>query len=140
MSVVIADLKQPKGHLENALFPSDAVNGVLDATLFDARLTGYLADAVAKVAEYAIVDDVDAATIAWVYYRAYYTVGQRLLAQERAASVEGQGSNRFEQKQADGFFALAQQWKDTFEGLIPDATAPVPSQIPSASFTSQYRW
>lgn len=135
MSVVAADLKQPKGHLERALFPSDA-----DDTAFDLRLTGYIADGVARVAEFSIVENVDAATTAWAYYRAYYTIGQRLLAQERSATIEGQGSNRFEQKQADGFFALAAQWKATFEGLIPDATAPVPAAVPSASLTNEYRW
>lgn len=135
MSVTAQDLKQPRGHLERSLFPSD-----IDEPAFDARLTGYLTDAAAKVAEFGLVDDVDAATKAWAYYRAYYTVGQRLLAQERAASIEGQGSNRFEQKQADGFFALASQWKGVFDGLIPDATAPNPTQIPSSTFTSQYQW
>lgn len=133
MTVVANDLTQPLGELEKELFPGDTVES------FNDRLAGYLDDAEAKVELYEIADDVDAATIAWVYYRAYRAVGQRLLAQERTATIDGQGSNRFEQAQADGFFALAEQWKAAFDAVIPVENAAAPA-VKSSWFRAGFEW
>lgn len=134
MSVTVADLTQPLGELERGLFPSDTT-----PELFADRLAGYLADAELRIAEFEIDDDVDAATKAWVYYRAYSAVATRLLAQERAATIEGQGSNRFEQAQADGFFALADKWKTEFDVLIPVENAADPP-VRSSWFRHALEW
>lgn len=135
MAVLPDDLLQPKGDLDLALFTGLTASDVSDA------LEAYLTDAAGRIAQAGVpAADVDAAARAWAYYRAYTRIGQRLLAMARTATIEGQGTRRHEQEQADGFLAIADRWLAQYESLIPPAAAATPAVPPSAALTNAYRW
>lgn len=135
MAVTYADILQPIGEIEPELFPHIKVLGDLQA-----RITQYLAEGATKAADLAIpAASVDEATLHWGYYRAYLAVYQRLIATPAEARNDGQGSRKYEGRQAEAFLELANQHKDIFDGLVPPATATTVGRD-SASFRHRLAW
>lgn len=135
MALSAVNLLQPAGKLEAALFP-----GVGSAEL-EERLTAYLVAGAAKATALGVLaPDVETAALAWGYYRAYHNIYLRLLTTPREAHNEAQGGRTYEQEQADGYLALANQALAEFEDVVPVESAAAPAVVPSASFRHRNVW
>lgn len=134
MAVTYVDILQPKGEIEPQLFPH------LTLADLQTRITQYLAEGATRAADLAIpAVSVDTATLHWGYYRTYFAVYQRLSATPSEARNDGQGSRKYEGRQAEAFLELANQHKDAFDGLIPPASSVVPGRETS-SFRHRLAW
>lgn len=119
VTLTIADLKQPIGELSAELFTG---------TNFDTLLTGWLAQAVAKVG--AGVADENAAAAAWVYYRAYsYKASLQANTPNQVNFSNQPGvSKTMSADQREYFVNLANQKLAEFEGFnVADSTVGAPA-------------
>lgn len=133
MAVTPQDLLAPVGELEADLFPGEAEDQETGSAKLVARLTAYIADAVAQGAT------TDAGVKAWAYHRAYKAVYIAMSANPIQASEEGQGSSAYSVVQADRFKDLADEWLDRFNGevsVVPPSRQATPgTQTQSVGFT-----
>lgn len=120
VTLTIADLRQPIGELSAELFAG---------TNFDTLLTGWLAQAVAKVG--AGVVDENAAAAAWVYYRAYsYKAALQANTPNQVNFSNQPGvSKTMSADQREYFINLAEHWKSIFDGYV------VPPVVVGGAFT-----
>jgi len=137
------DLLQPKGELEYELFPHlGTPGGELDRAAIEARLDEYCDEAYARAASLSLESgDYDGYAVHWAYFRAYFAVYQRLIATASEARIDGQGSRKYDPKQATAFLALAEQHKAEAEALVPETTdTAAPDVPPSSSFRHRVEW
>jgi hypothetical protein len=110
VTITTTDLEQPEGELSESLFPGGD---------FDTLLAGWLAVAITSVEGNSNIaaTNQNSAAAAWVYYRAYSHVAQRLASSpvRVATSVDGSVSKEMAQDQRTYFINLAKQWKATFD-------------------------
>lgn len=108
VSLTIDDLKQPTGELDDAMFPSGDIDNLL---------SGWLLQAETKVADFS-TDTQDEAAAAWVYYRGFTAIAQRLAATPSSRSVDsGAVTVSTSADQRKYFDGLAKYWFDIFNGL-----------------------
>lgn len=115
MAVTLADIKAPTGEVESWLFPRE-----LDAAV-DARLTAYLEEGEAKVAD-TDYPNPDAIVTAWAYFRVYDAVYLRLTTNASTRSLADQGSQQWTTAQIDAVRAR----RDAKLALIPAELRPEP--------------
>jgi hypothetical protein len=94
------DVTQPLGELDSSLFPGSNFAELVNGWLYQAQ------QKVQANAGIAAADHNDAAA-AWVYYRAYSHVAQRLAASPTSVSVGGKISRSMAADQRKHFFQLA---------------------------------
>ncbi len=136
-------LLQPTGELEPQLFPHlDAALSPPPPVSLEERLDEYLDEGYTRAADYSVgAGDHDAYARAWAYYRAYFAVYQRMIATASEARIDGQGSRRYDPKQALAFLELANAKKDEADGLVPvDEDLTQPDVPPSSSFRHRVEW
>lgn len=109
VSLVLTDVKQPTGEIDASLFPDG------DADTF---LASWLEQAVTKVeASTGIAtEDQDEAAAAWVYYRAYKWVADRIANTAESITV-GPRTERTSATQQKYFADLANYWLEQFYGF-----------------------
>lgn len=114
MALEPADLIEPTGRLQAALFPGGDI-----VTL----VTGWLATANTKLGGIS-GNLVDAAATAYTYYLAYSHVADRLAAQPNSVSVDSaaQVQQAIGQDRIAYFSRLAQKYLDEYQGYLPGVT------------------
>lgn len=114
VTLVPDDLIQPDGELTAALFPDD------DLIEF---VAGWLDQATTKVEAASGISSSsqDAAAAAWVYYRAYNYVAQRLVAGPASHRL-GPAEETYEQDQRSYFAGLAAQKLAEYTGFDSTVT------------------
>ncbi len=132
ITLVVNDFKEPLGELQDELFPSG----------LDTLLSGWLAQATVKVTAATGIANQDAAAEAWVYYRAYNHIAQRMNAEAAQASLESGVSRTIASDQRAYFSARAIYWLDAYDALdtivtVAEATTVVP---PSHSVRIRATW
>jgi hypothetical protein len=134
VTLVVADLIQSKGELEPNLFSSTDPAGSTTA-----RVTVWLAEAVTKTAGVALADR-DAATAAWVYFRAYTSKYRSLLAQPISEDV-GEATRTYLITQIKAFEELALAALAQYEALsVVEDTPPPPPPPSTVSVPKQIVW
>lgn len=110
MALEPADLIEPEGRLQAALFPGEDML---------ALITGWLARAAAKAA--LAGNFIDAATEAYTYHLAYSHVADRLAALPNSVSVDSaaQVQQSIGQDRISYFQKLAQKYLDEYESYFP---------------------
>jgi len=119
MSVVANDLKVAGGgRLEPSLLMPDE-----GSVAFDARLTAYIAEGVAKgtAAGLSAGSDLDAATKQWAYHRAFDAQFIRMSSSLSTLDLKDQGSGSFLVTQIQNFKDLAAEALAAFEELTAPA-------------------
>lgn len=117
MAVTAADLVAPAGELETNLFPGESL------AAGGGRLDEYIAEATALIAALpSPPDDADQATKAWAYHKAYRAVYIRMSADPQRASLDDQGSEQFDIRQADRFLALSREWRKNWDRMVSTET------------------
>src|SRR5574337_832347 len=115
MAVTAADLLAPAGRLDPAvLWPTESLADV------QSRIAAYLTDAVLRTASFAAAD-IDAAVTAWVYYRAYDAVYQRIISTPASATLAEQGSYAILPGQLAAIATERDSWRATFDALAPSS-------------------
>ncbi len=90
MSVSVADLLSPVGRLDPAvLWPGETTQQV------QLRVQAYLTDATTRTAAFTDETTGDEARTAWVYYRAYDAVYQRMVSLPSAVAFTDEGSGSY---------------------------------------------
>ena len=119
------DLKQPDGELSESLFPGND---------FDMLLAGWLGQAVTMVEANAAIATANQnlAAAAWVYYRAYDHIAQRMASSpvRVATSLDGSIAKEMAQDQRKFWFDKAIAKKadyEAFETEAPSTTAVMPA-------------
>lgn len=108
VTLTITDLQQPTGELDSDMFPLGNI---------DILLSGWLAQAETKVTDFSIATQNDAAA-AWVYYRGFSAIAQRLAATPSSKSVDsGAVTVSTSADQRKYFDTLAKYWFDIFNAL-----------------------
>jgi len=118
-ALTYADILDPVGKVLPSMFPSDTTAALQD------RLTGWLTEAYAKPEVVAITDDAvknDAAR-AWVYYRAFDSVANRMMLTASKVSLTDQGSQEFTNQQLAYFVSLRNSAFEDFSGMIVVTTS-----------------
>jgi len=136
-------LLQPVGELETQLFPHlDAALSPPPPVTLEERLEQYLDEGYTRAADFSLDDeDHDTYARAWAYYRAYFAVYQRMIATAAEARIDGQGSRRYDPKQALAFLELANAKKGEADALVPvDEDETAPDVPPSSSFRHRIEW
>lgn len=110
MALEPADLIEPKGRLQESLFPGEDML---------ALVTGWLTKAAAKAT--LAGNFIDAATEAYAYYLAYSHVADRLAGQPNSVSVDSaaQVQQSIGQDRISYFQKLAQKYLDEYESYFP---------------------
>lgn len=98
---------EPDGELQEDLFPS----GLEDL------LDGWIAVATVKVEAAAGITNQNAAVEAWVYYRAYSHIAQRMGGDAAKASLSSGSSREFTPDQRAYFASRAAYWLAKYEAL-----------------------
>lgn len=133
MPLTFANILQPGGDVEPKLFPH------LSQAELESRITSYLTEGGTRAADLAVVStDVERYTIAWTYYRTYFSIYSRLIGTPAKATIAGQGDRTYDPKQAQAFLDLANDWKAIADGLVPPEEATTPARPESASFPNRY--
>lgn len=117
VTLTIYDLKQPTGELDESLFPTGNI---------DSLVAGWLAQAADEVANITAADQ-DAAARAWVYYRAYSHVAQRLASSPANVVIDSTVTRTTSADQRKYFADLATYWLNFFYSLnitTPSAANP----------------
>lgn len=143
MPLTHADLLQPTGPLEPQLFPHlDAALSPSPPISLEDYLDGYLAEGYTRANDYTVAaGSHDTYARAWSLYRAYFAVYQRLIATASEARIDGQGSRKFDHRQAQAFLELANGYKAEADALVPVDLEPAPpAHPPSASFRHRQEW
>lgn len=110
------DLVQPAGELSDVLFPDGNIGELV---------AGWLRDAKTKVANVAETEQ-DGAAAAWVYYRAYRHVADRM-ASAPSHMIAGPRTEDFDFNQRKYFAERADYWLDIYYSLnltVPQAAIP----------------
>jgi hypothetical protein len=116
MTLVAADLLSPSGEIDGALFYPQLSSGGVSAKL------GLYITAAASFADGAGVSDpalVDELSRAWIYYRAWNDVVQRLTLTPATASLGGEVSTSFLQTQINEWIKGRDMWRAAYLALIP---------------------
>lgn len=106
----VTDFISPDGLLTADLFPGKNLEAMVSAWLTEAEIKAAAANTVERQTE---------ATRAWVYYRAYFDVWQRLSSSPSSLSLDGT-SYAMGQDQINSYFNLWRSYKgdyDTAMGL-----------------------
>lgn len=103
-----ASVSSPMGELDRAVLFPDSTQ-----TEFEARLSGYIADAVGRASNAS-----DEAQTAWVYHRAYHAAYLQRVASPHRVDLEEGGSYSYLVSQIQGLKNLADQWETRFNELI----------------------
>ncbi|HYC50689.1 MAG TPA: hypothetical protein VEB19_06200 [Gemmatimonadaceae bacterium] len=136
MAVALGDLVSPVGELDVAvLFPDDTDAG-------EARLTGYITAAEARVSDSLTGDEADEAVSAFAYHRAYLAKYQTELAAASSGGLSDQGQYAVLWSQINAWKELADAKLAEFEGLLPpEAEEVVASSLPPTTSTRvNYDW
>lgn len=112
MAVVNGDFIAPTGELTADMFPGDTLS---------TNITAWLAEAVVKAA------DNDDAQKAWVYYRAWTGVANRLGTTPAEVGIEGEGNVKTLKEQIAFAQGRAAYWRSEYE-------AETASQVSQRSF------
>lgn len=124
------DLTAPQGRLQSAMFPDGDMSTNVTAWLNKATTTVQAADIDSA--------DHDAAAEAYVYWRAYEFVAERMLAEPEQYTDEDGESRTLSTQQISSFQRLAERFRDEYESYINDRTVrDVPA---SASVRISPRW
>lgn len=120
VTLITDDLVQPVGEIDSGLFP----NGDIDLLV-----TSWLSQAVAKVEANTGITTANqnAAAAAWVYYRAYTLVADRLANTAQTIMVDGQVTRTTGADQRKYFAGRAEYWLGVYYSLntlIPAITVP----------------
>lgn len=109
MAVTInaVSLVQPTGLLDEALFPEGNLLYLAD---------GWLQNAISKAAVNASTDP-DGAATAWVYYRGYTAIADRLANAPSTIMVDGQVTRTTAADQRKYFSDKAIYWLEVYDGL-----------------------
>jgi hypothetical protein len=127
MAVEPVDLKEPQGSLNTTvLFPGETAEQV------DARLTAYIAEAVAKGSPD------DDATRAWTYHRAFNAVYIRMSANPVSVTANEEGGHRFGEDQAKRFLELSQHYLAIWTSLLVEV--PIRAATPSGHVKTVFTW
>lgn len=128
VTLISDDLLQPAGELDESLFPADNCNDFV---------AGWLSQAADKVLASANITaaDQDKAAAAWVYYRAYTWVANRIANTPESVTV-GPRTERSSATQQKYFADLAAFWLEQYYGFD---TATVASGIPAFFSTVKAR-
>jgi hypothetical protein len=111
--VEIGDFIHPSGELLPALFPNENLTNLV---------TTWLAEAATKVATFP-AGSVDAATAAWVYYRAFSAVANRLAATPTREAYFNDVDRWVSADRVEFFRGQAQQHLQTFQALTSAAAS-----------------
>ena len=122
ITLVIDDFKQPDGELFADLFPGQDI---------DTLLSGWLAKASDLITASDIdPEDWDAAAEAYVYYRAYNYVAQRLAGTANSISIDsGAVTKSMSNDQRGWFNDRATYWLGIYDGFFT-----VTPKVPTLSF------
>ena len=104
------DLKQPKGELDAAYFPTGNM---------DAYLTGWYEEGKAIIEARDDVENDDAALTAYVYKRAYSYLATYWNTLATTTTIAGQITRTVNKEQVAYFAALADKWSDAYFVLVP---------------------
>lgn len=104
----IDDFISPEGQLTPDLFPGRDLASLVSAWLTDANVRSAAADT---------VDQQEQAAIAWVYYRAYFDVWQRLSSNPASLSLDGTSYN-IGQDQINAYFGLWRSYKADYDAAL----------------------
>ncbi len=143
MPLTHEDLLQPAGPIERQLFPHlDLALSPTPPITLEEYLDGYLDEGYTRANDYTVAaGEHDRYARAWSLYRTYFAVYQRLIATANEARIDGQGSRRYDYRQAQAFLELANQYKDEADGLVPVEEDPAPpAHPPSSSFRHRVEW
>lgn len=99
---VATDFIAPEGELTADMFPGDTLATNVQAYLDQAELKA--------------ADNEDAQT-AWVYYRAWTAVANRLATEPSSIDIEGEGSRQYLVPQMAAAQARANYWRSEYESL-----------------------
>ena len=129
MPLTHANILQPGGDVEPKLFPH------LTQSALESRITSYLTEGATRAADLAVSStDVERYTLAWAYYRTYFSIYIRLKGTPAKAAIDGQGDRSYDAKQAQAFLDLANDWKAIADGLVPPEDATTAARPETASF------
>lgn len=138
MAIVARDLIVPLGELKQEYYPDE------DASNFEDRVTSYLSDASAKVSQSGISGDAaDRATKAWVYYRGFSDILNRLIVSPSSADVKDSTSISYSVAQLRILEARVEAYRLAFESEVPATSGDVTSGRllpPSASIPLKVAW
>lgn len=128
MNVTPGDLLAPVGNLLPGHFPGE------DEPTIETRLSGYITEG-NTVAQAAQVEntDLDAAIIAYAYYKAYSAIYVRMLGDPASQAMEEQGSVQTLWQQIQAMKDLADESWGTYQRFIPLVTGEPPSPIPGTT-------
>jgi len=126
----------PLGDLTTSLFPNEdrnalsvRVSAYLEAAPDDARVQAIIAADATKT---------DAATRAYVYWRAYRAVVQRMNTEPLTVSVTEKGSHGYSAAQIGAMQQLADGYDQQLDGLLPVAEQPAHAQ--SVGVPTVFTW
>lgn len=117
VTLTLEDFVQPAGELYDSLFPEQDLYTLVD---------GWLQQAIYKVEGTATIpaEHRNLAASAWVYYRAYSHIAQRLMASAATMNVDGKVSRTIASDQRQHFADLATAKLTMYEQLsVPTVTA-----------------
>lgn len=104
----IDEFISPEGQLTPDLFPGRELALLVSAWLTDANVRSAAADT---------VDQQEQAVLAWVYYRAYFDVWQRLSSNPASLSLDGT-SMSMGQDQINAYFNLWRSYKADYDAAL----------------------
>jgi hypothetical protein len=113
MAVTVADCEYPKGELTQAMFPDG------DLVL---NLGIWLAEAQAKITS-------DTAVKAWVHYRGFTAVANRIAATPSDQRDFNDRSTAWSDNRVKGFRDQAQSHLDVYNGILASAGAKSPARM-----------
>lgn len=108
MALEPSDFTEPDGELRADMFP-----GVEDLEAAGGHIATWLSEAGEKASD-------ETAQEHWVYHRAYKAIWLRLTTNPRQADLDEDGSLRYTDQQVAAFKELADQHRESFEGIAGD--------------------
>lgn len=111
MPVVAADLLDPKGPLQPALFPSD------DSTALTTRLTGYISQNTTATGNLTGTT-LDQTVTEYALYKAYSAVRTRIMSNPADVSFEGEGAQKYSDFQLEEISRWADQHLANFQAIV----------------------
>lgn len=119
VTLAVYDLQQPTGELDCALYPNADSDELID---------GWLTQAIEKVTAAGVgAADQNNAAAAWVYYRGYAHVAQRLASEPASVALDSTITRSIASDQRKYFAGLADLWLNACYGyslITPVATVP----------------
>lgn len=125
VTLTVDDFIQPTGELYDSLYPEEDMRLLVDGWLQQAIS---LVEATTNI----LAENRNLAASAWVYYRAYSHIAQRLMASASTMSVDGKVSRSTASDQRQYYTALAAERRKLFDSFDTVAVAATPKPaVPS---------